>query len=150
MHFLDANVFLRFITGDDPQKAESCRRLFKAMERNEVSMYTIDTVIAEVVYVLSSKALYGLTHSEVRARLQPILSLPGLKLPNRRVLLRALTLYDLYAVDFEDALSVAYMERLGIEKIVSYDRDFDRMEGVTRVEPDEVGAGSVQNWRDPA
>ncbi len=138
MYFIDANVFLRFLTGDDPEKAESCQRLFKAMEKNEVSMYTTETVIAEVVYVLSSKALYGLSHSEVRARLQPILSLPGLKLPNRKLLLRALSLYDLYAVDFEDALSVAHMERLDLEKIVSYDRDFDKMEQVVRVEPDEV------------
>ncbi len=138
MYFIDASVFLRYITKDDPEKAESCFKLFKSMERGEVKAYTSEAVVAEIVYVLSSKNLYGLSHEDVRARLQPLLSLPGLKLPSRKVVLRALSLYALHSIDFEDALSTAHMERLGIEKIISYDRDFDRVEGIARVEPGDV------------
>ncbi len=66
----------------------------------------------------------------------PILALRGLHLPHKRACMRALDLYGSTPVlDFEDALAVAHMERLGISEIVSYDRDFDRIEGVYRTEP---------------
>ena len=71
-------------------------------------------------------------------RLYPLLSLPGLKIPNKRQVVRALDLYDRNAdLDFEDALSVAAMERQGIAEIYSYDENYDRLQGcaVTRLEP---------------
>ena len=94
-------------------------------------------IVTEVVYVLSStRAPYRLTHDEIRARLVPILTLRGLRLPQKRVYVEAL---DLYAsspfLDFEDALAVAHMQRQGIAEIVSYDRDFDRVPRVQRMEP---------------
>ena len=48
---------------------------------------------------------------------------------------RALDLYANHAVDFEDALTAAEMERRGISELYSYDADFERMENVTRLEP---------------
>ena len=53
---------------------------------------------------------YNLSHSDIRVRLYPLLSLPGLKIPYKRQVLRALDLYSGNpTVDFEDALSVAAM-----------------------------------------
>lgn len=94
-------------------------------------------MVTEVVYVLSSpRAPYRLSHEDVRARLVPLLTLRGLKLSQKRLYLRAL---DLYAsspfLDFEDAVALAHMERTGIKEFLSYDRDFDRVAGITRVEP---------------
>jgi predicted nucleic acid-binding protein len=57
-------------------------------------------------------------------------------MPNRRVVLRALELYEGEPVDFEDALAVAHMEQRDIEIIISYDRDFDRFSQIARSEPD--------------
>ena len=69
-------------------------------------------------------------------RLLPILTLRGVRLPHKRVCIRAL---DIYAsspdLDLEDALAAAHMERRGLTEIYSYDRDFDGVEGVTRLEP---------------
>ena len=65
-----------------------------------------------------------------------MLTLRGLKLPLKRVCLRGLDVYaSSPALDFEDALAVAHMEQLGISRIVSYDRDFDRVAGLRRLEP---------------
>jgi predicted nucleic acid-binding protein len=53
-----------------------------------------------------------------------------------RLCLRALDLYSTYGfLDFDDCLSIAYMERLGIAEIVSHDMDFDKVAEVTRTEP---------------
>jgi len=38
-------------------------------------------------------------------------------------------------VSTPEALTLAHMERLGLQDVVSYDRDFDRVTGVRRTEP---------------
>ena len=72
---------------------------------------------------------------QIRARLYPLLTLQGLRLAQRRSVLRAIDLYVTYPIDFEDALIVAYMERQAIRDVYSYDRDFDEVPGVSRQEP---------------
>ncbi|MEJ5198247.1 MAG: PIN domain-containing protein, partial [Anaerolineae bacterium] len=93
MQFVDANVFLRFLTRDDPVKAERVKTLLERAERDEIELFTSESVIAELVFVLSSPRLYHLGREQVRDLLIPIVSLRGLKLPNRAVVLRALDLY---------------------------------------------------------
>lgn len=134
MQFIDANIFVRYLTGDDPAKAKRCFTLFQQVKQNEVTITTAEAVIAEVVYVLSSKT-YGLTRSDIVARLRPLLTLPGLKLPHRSVFLRALELYVRHTVDFEDCLTAAHMEQQKITEIYSYDKDFDAITGLKRLEP---------------
>ena len=135
MQFVDANIFLRYLTKDDPIKAQACYELFKKAERSEVTLTTSEAVIAEIVYVLSSSRLYGLSREDVRVRLLPLLALPGLRLTDRTIYLRALEIYAAYHLDFEDALAIAHMEHQGITEIYSYDRDFDSVVQVKRIEP---------------
>jgi predicted nucleic acid-binding protein len=135
VEFLDANIFLRYLTRDDPAKAEWCYELFQRMKRKEIQVITSESVLAEVVYVLSSRSLYHQSREQVRALLLPIISLPGLRIANRRTFLRALDLFAGANLDFEDALSLAHMERMQIKTIISYDRDFDRFQNIDRREP---------------
>ena len=136
MQFVDTNVFLRHLTGDDPKKAKACFELFRKADRKEVTLTTSEAVIAEIVYVLSSsRQLYTLSREEIRARLYPLLSMRGLKIPYRKMYLRALDLYASYPLDFEDAVTIAQMERQKIAELVSYDQGFDRVPTVKRVEP---------------
>ena len=135
MMFLDANVILRYLTRDDPEKAERCKELLLKADRGQVELITTESIIAEVVYVLSSPRLYALTRERIRSLLLPILNLRGLKLLSRGRYLRALEIYATHQIDFEDALAVAYMERRRIAEILSYDRHFDRVEGIERREP---------------
>lgn len=135
MEYLDANVILRFLTKDDPAKADRCFALFSKVKAKEVVLTTSESVLAEVVYVLSSKALYDQPRENIRRMLLPIISLPGLRILHRRAFLRALDIFSTSRLDFEDALSIAHMERLKVKTIVSYDRDFDGVEGIRRREP---------------
>jgi predicted nucleic acid-binding protein len=47
--------------------------------------------------------------------------------------------FDIFAahprLDFEDAVSAAIVERMNPAELYSYDRDFDRIGEVTRIEP---------------
>lgn len=135
MQFVDTNIFLRHLTGDDPLKAQACFALFKKAQQNQIQLTTSESVIAEIVYILSAKTLYNLAREQIRVRLDPLLSLPGLKLPYRQTYLRALELYVSHSIDFEDALSCAHMERETLNEIYSYDRDFDKIQTIKRLEP---------------
>lgn len=134
MQFIDANVFVRYLTSDDPDKAKRCLDLFQRVKQNEITITTSESVIAEVVYVLSSK-IYGLSRGDIVARLRPLLTLPNLKLFSRSLFLRALELYGHHNVDFEDCLTAAHMERQKITEIYSYDKDFDQLPSLKRIEP---------------
>lgn len=135
MQFIDTNIFIRYLTKDDPDKAQACFELFERAAANQIALTTTEAVITEVIYVLSSKKTYGLAREDIRARLYPLLSVPGLRLPQRKTFLRALDLYTLYPLDFEDALIVAHMERQKVSDLYSYDQGFDRVSGITRYEP---------------
>ena len=135
MHFVDTNVFIRYLTKDDPDKAQACFELFQEAQANQVVLTTTEAVITELVYVLSSKKTYGLARADIRARLYPLLSVPGLRLPHRQIYLRALDLYVSHPLDFEDAVIATQMKRQNIGDLYSYDRGFDRLSGLTRHEP---------------
>jgi predicted nucleic acid-binding protein len=136
MKYLDTNIILRYLTKDDERKAQACYTLFQRVKRGEETLITSETIIAEVIYVLSSSSHYGLSHAEISTRLQPILTLRGLKFPKKQVCLRALELFTQHpTLDFEDVLSVAHMEQEHLKEIYSYNTDFDRFPGIVRKEP---------------
>jgi predicted nucleic acid-binding protein len=137
VRFLDTNVILRYLTRDDPVKADACMRLLRRAEAGEEELMTSETVVSEIFYVLTrGRGAYRVDRNELVARVLPIVQARGLRLPEKGVVLRALAVYGTYRfLDFEDALSVAHMESAGIEAIVSFDRGFDRVPAVRRVEP---------------
>ena len=133
--FIDTNIILRYLTNEDPDKTERCYSLFNKAQDNKIKLTTSESVVAEAVFVLASKKHYHLTPEEIKTRLSPILLLQGLKLEHRQTLVRALDLYSIYTMDFEDCLALAHMERQQLKEIYSYDQDFDQVTHVKRIEP---------------
>lgn len=134
MRFLDTNILVRYLTGDDPEKAKASFALLLRLERGEEAVMTSDIVIAETVYVLQSRT-YGMHRERIRDLMEPIIESRGLRLPRKSLYARAFDLYCSSRISFADAFNAAYMESRGLNEIYSYDTDFDRIEGVTRVEP---------------
>jgi predicted nucleic acid-binding protein len=93
MRFLDTNIILRAITKDDPVKTQACTELFLRVKRGEEQLATSQSVIAEAVYVLSSPRWYNLPRAEVVAKVRPIITLRGLKLTQKRIVIHALLIY---------------------------------------------------------
>ncbi|MCL5075719.1 MAG: PIN domain-containing protein [Chloroflexi bacterium] len=135
VEFLDTNLIIRYLTQDNPEQAERAYRILQQLEAGTLTVTTSEAIIIEAVQILSSKALYNLPRQDIRTHLTTIIALRGLKLPNKRVYLRALDLYVSTNLDFIDALNVAHMERAKIDTILSFDRDFDHIKGIIRREP---------------
>lgn len=133
--FLDTNVLIRYFTRDDEAKARASLALLLRVERGDEAVETSTIVVFETVYAL--QRIYHVPKPRVRELVLPILELQGLRLPGKRLCIEALDIYAGKNVSFADAYHVAYMRSRMVAEIYSWDRDFDRSEGVTRVEPGE-------------
>ncbi|MDP2936401.1 MAG: type II toxin-antitoxin system VapC family toxin [Dehalococcoidia bacterium] len=131
---IDTNVLLRFLTGDDPSKAEACKELFERAERNEVELHINELVLAELVWTLRSS--YGRAREQIVEALEAIMSLAGLHVHRKAVLEEAIDLYERFNVDFVDAYNAADLRARGLDAVCSYDAHFDRL-GVRRLAPGE-------------
>jgi predicted nucleic acid-binding protein len=103
------------------------------VESGDVRVRIADTVVFETVFLLQKR--HNVSKAQIRDSLLELIELPAVELPNKQRLRRVLDLYVEANMSFADAFHVALMEQLGIEEIVSFDRDFDRVPGITRVEP---------------
>ena len=131
--YLDTNIILRLLTGDDPAKQQASAALFEKIEKGELTVHAPVTVIADAVYVLSK--VYKKSRQDIHAALTPLVSLKQFKVSNRRMLLRALTIFATHGIDFSDAILKAVMEHDRATALYSYDTDFDRFSDISRIEP---------------
>jgi predicted nucleic acid-binding protein len=133
--FIDTDVIIRFLTGDDLQKQAAATTLFEQIEQGILTVVAPDTVIADAVYVLSSPRLYHVARDEIRELLTTLVRLPHFQVQNRFCVLQALELYASTKLDFGDTLIIASMEQQNSRILYSYDTDFDRIQGIARREP---------------
>lgn len=50
--FVDTDVIIRLLTGDDPDKQQAARKLFEQVAQGTLTLAAPDTVIADAVFVL--------------------------------------------------------------------------------------------------
>lgn len=145
MIFLDANIFLRALTrSPDPRiqrMNETAGDLLRAAERGDVEMTTSDAVIAEVAFILTSRAHYQLTVPDAAGRIATLVRPRGVKLRDKRIVLRALDLWMASPkLGFVDALTASYAQQPGVE-LATFDSDFDHLSDIVRWRPDDASSG---------
>ena len=131
--FVDTNVFLRYLTKDDPLKYERCREMFKKAVEGKIAISTSGMAIAELVWTLLS--YYKVPKAEVIGKVSVILGTESLFIPDKDVLADALVLYARKNIDFIDAYNAVFMKYQGLREIYSYDEDFGTIEDIERKEP---------------
>ena len=131
--FLDTNILIRHLTGDHPAQSPRCRDLIIALETGAQTAWTSHLVVAEAVYVLTR--VYAFPRPQVADVLLPLIDLPGLKIPRKRLFRRVFALYTTTALTFPDCYHAALVEGSGDRRVISFDRGFDHLSTVTRLEP---------------
>jgi len=134
--FLDTNILLRHLAADHPVQSPECLRLFQAIEEGRLSVWTTHLVVFEVVFTL--RRFYRIEPARIAELLLPILDLPGVKLTQKRLYRRVFELFTSHALGFADAYHAALLEHRGQSRLISYDREFDRVTGLQRLEPSKV------------
>lgn len=132
--FVDTNVFLRFLTADDPVKAKKAKELFERAVNGKVTLQTSLMVIAEIIWTLES--FYKLDRREIAAKVEKILNTPHLECPETDLIFQALDFYAEKNVDFIDAYHAFLLRERGFLQIVTFDRKhFKRVDWLEILEP---------------
>jgi predicted nucleic acid-binding protein len=136
MKLLDDNVFLRLAveprTEQDVVFNRLARRLLDAAQRGEDKFMTSEAVIAEVLFVLTSKTVYGFSRNNAYSSMIGILQMPACHLENRNAVLAALDLWVITPqLSFVDALCMTKAKQYGYE-LVTFDTALAKAAGTQR------------------
>ena len=135
-HFIDTNILLRYFTRDDEQKAQRALNLLMKIERGEEKVITSSLVIFETIFTL--QRFYKVPRPRIKELILPIISLRGFQLPDKNIYYQAFDLYITKNISFADAYNAAYMLSEKVSNVYSWDTDFDKIEGIVRLEPEGV------------
>jgi len=122
--WIDANVILRFITGDPPEMAEKVLELMARAEKGEAALRLSHIVATEVVWVLSS--FYKYSKGEIAETMITFINADGICPDNPDLLIQALKDMADNNVDFIDAY-LAAIARTRSEAVCSFDSDFVKL-----------------------
>ncbi len=131
--FLDTNIILRHLLGDHLDHSPRATAFLRRVEQGEIQVRTADTVIFEVVVTLERQ--YRRPKAAIREALLPLIDLTGIVLPGKRRFHKTFDLYVDLNLSFADAYHAVLMEQLKLDRIISFDRGFDRAPGIRREEP---------------
>ena len=133
--FLDSNVFL-YAVGAEHRLREPCRAVLRRVAGGDLEAVTSVEVVKEVVHVLTRRGRAKDAHHVGRN----ILSAFDSVLPvTKSTMAEAIDILDGGGeLPVRDAVHAATMRHAGVTEIITADRDFDRVEGVRRVDPTAV------------
>jgi predicted nucleic-acid-binding protein len=132
VYWADANILLRFLTGEPPEMSSRSERLLQSAKKGEILLKVHPVVVAETVWVLQS--FYGHSRDDIAGVLIPLLTEHGLRVEGSNIVVRALESMAENNVDFADAL-LAESARSRGEGVASFDKDFRKLD-VDLHEPD--------------
>ncbi len=130
---IDANVVLRFILADHPKQSAASRRLFERVVRGTECVRLPEIALCDVVWTLNSH--YKRPKTEVRQFVLDVLAVDGIVMERKAIARNAIDMFAAKNIDFSDALIASEMAGNGDSEIYSFDRDFDRVGGLKRMEP---------------
>lgn len=123
--FVDANVFLRFLTKDDQGRHQKAVRLFESARREECRLVTGPPVLFELAWTL--RAAYKTPKDVVLKILSAVYATPGMTLTDAPLVADALTLASATGSEFADAYIAAGSRAAGCSGVATFDRkDFVR------------------------
>jgi predicted nucleic-acid-binding protein len=128
--FADTNLFLRYLTNDVPDQADSVERVLQMAAENQITLVVNGLVIAEIVWTLES--FYRLTRVSIAEKVRAILNTPGIEVSDPDLVLQAIADYTDKKVDFIDAYNGAWLLAQGMSVALTFDqKHFSRLDGVT-------------------
>jgi len=131
---VDTNIILRFLMRDNLRQFGQSERLIQRIAARRENVFLPLHCVCETVFTLQS--YYQVPRNEIAEKLSILFSHIGFHIPMKSGVLNALEIYKETAVSFADALTVAQMQCGGMSEIYSFDRHFDQVEGIKRLEPE--------------
>ena len=121
---LDTNILIRVITGDDPKLSLKARQILEKAYTDNYKLVVTPIIIAECLYVLTSKTLYALSRQKSVLALQVVFNLKNLVLEEKETVNLALEIYQNHNIDFADCYLLAKNEVGIYSGIKTFDEKF--------------------------
>lgn len=127
-NLIDTSLIIRFLVNDDSKKTSQVEKLLK--DKNNTNIL-LDTVIAEIIWVLSS--YYHLGKEDITEKVKALIHVDTIEC-NAFLISRALTLWEDYNISYIDSYLAAVSE-LGRITLFSYDLKFKSIPTILLKEP---------------
>ncbi len=139
--FIDTNIFLELEFQDS--RWEACRDFMEKVETGDISASTSDFVLYSAILEIESKSGKKESAVKIATFLGAISSLNGLSIirPTYKEMINAAEKMSERRLDFDDSYVVSSMKAAKIDKLVSFDKHYNKVDEIVRVEPMEIVAG---------
>lgn len=131
--FIDTNVLVRHFTQDNATLSPRATAFLLRVEQGDITIRLADTVVFETIFLL--ERTYKQPKSLIREALLELIRLPAVVVPNRARLRATFDYYVNLNISFADAYHAVLMAEDGLKEVVTFDRHFDRLPGIRRIEP---------------
>lgn len=135
MLFVDVNIFLEIQLSDE--RSEECKKFLRKIASEELPAATSDYIVYSCLLQISNKLNSAERMEKFITSLSEIKDLTILN-PDLKTILTSLGFMKRYSLDFDDALVVSSMIANKIKKLVSFDKHFDKVKEIERIEPGHV------------
>ena len=138
MRFLDANVFIyayykpkKQLTDKEKQMKEQAKKIITDISQGREQALITVVHLAEIVNILK----HGMPLEKLTELIRGLLMLENVKVQGvtREAYFVANELGDDLKLEANDALAIDTMRSNNLTEIYTFDRDFDHIEGITRI-----------------
>jgi predicted nucleic-acid-binding protein len=118
MIFVDTNYFVRIFVADDEKQTEQAIVLFQRAETGDVKLMTLSHILFELAWTLSRR--YKVSQMGIIERLEAIMAIPNLFVPDREIVNEALIRARLTESEFADSYILTAAERAGADNVATF------------------------------
>ena len=128
--YIDSNIFI-FAATDKKELGQDCREIIRFINEQKITCVASFLVIDEVMWILKK----NIGRDSAIKIAKAMLSMPIKWVEvDKSVIVKMTDIFEKTKLDPRDAIHIASMKELGLSSIVSEDTDFDKVEGIERVD----------------
>lgn len=135
MYFVDANIFLEVLL--EQKEARHCEIFLTKVMNGEEEAVITDFLIDAIVLVLET---HGKDPDDIATFISSLSAYKGLSVYFLSIADRLFATGHMkkLRLDFDDATTYQGIKRMNVSALVSFDSDFDDVEGIMRIEPSKA------------
>lgn len=131
-YYVDTNIFIRYLTKDVIRQAQKVKQRLLQAKEGKIQLLLTSFTAVEILFILQK--YYELSKAEAIEKLHSLFSPAFIAIDQKEAFLEALSLYKDSNIDFVDLFNFTVTKKHKT-KILSFDKDFDKLTPKLRVEP---------------
>ncbi len=127
--YIDSNIFI-FAATDKGKLGQNCREIIGLITEQKITCASSFLVVDEVIWILKKDVGKDCGIKITKAMLSMPIKWISI---DKSVIIRMMDTYEKTTLDPRDAIHLSSMKEVGLSVIVSEDDDFDKVDGIERI-----------------